>query len=63
MGLLGGQVQVTMSYETCCVLFLSSTSSRPFWAWLFTCRDTPQRATFQNISFVHDWREMMEGWR
>jgi len=42
-GLLGGQVQVMMSYETCCVLFLTSSSSGPFWTRVFLS-EIPQRA-------------------
>jgi hypothetical protein len=61
-GLLGGQVQVTMSYETCCVLFLSSASSLPFWAWLFPA-EIPPICYFPEYLFCPRLERMMEGSR
>jgi len=56
-GLLGGQVQVLMPYETRYVLFLSSSSSGPFWTCFFPLQRYPKDVNFYNISFVQDWQE------
>jgi len=53
---------VTMSYETCCVLFLSSASSLPFWAWLFPA-EIPPICYFPEYLFCPRLERMMEGSR